>query len=250
MAVSRIERLILKTMVYGSLVFDPEALDSDVTTDEPASLVRKRFEQLSPERKQPFHDYFKKYSASFFQVYRKSDTSGFRRRDYKIHYAYDRPDMKTEARRLVLAGFDLRRLNGEYFTFSQLHELRRAYEKGVEITDLLDNRFSRFQLKVLASARHRGFDISEFLDPSIPARDMMSAYYEAYESQLLSRMALEGQMKERSALDSLEPERLVQKKQSLQQVLNHAEDRRQSAKDAKVIDFASAAKKKQADKTL
>lgn len=251
MAVSRIERLILKTMVYGSLVFDPEALDPDISTDEPAALVRKRFEKLSPEAKEPFYTYFKKFPPAIFQVYRKSMSEGYERRDYKIHYEYDRPDIKTEARRLVLAGFDLGRLNGDYFTFSQLHELRKAYETGVDITDLLDNRFSRFQLKILIPALRRGFDISEFLDPSIPARDMASAYYEAYETQLLSRMTREGLLKEQSALNDLMPERPPLRKPSLEQALEQAARRAgESEGKSNVIDFAAAAKKKQSEKTL
>ena len=247
MAVSRIERMLLKAMVYGNLLFDPEALDPEIESDEPASMVRARFRLLDEEQKKPFYDYFRAHPASPFQIYLKSNCDGEGFFDYKFHYEYDRPDRKTEVRRLILAGFDISRLRGEYFTYAQLHELRKAHESGLDVTPFIDNRFSRFQLKVLIPAHRRGFDISEFLDPSISAREMAAAYYDAYEAEVLERMELQGSEKQKEAQESLEW--MEVRKKSLDQNIDQAAARK-ALKDRKVISFAEAARRKNNDHFL
>lgn len=241
MAISIFERFLLKNIVYGDLMFRPEALDPEIVTEESPKMVRARFAQLSKAERQPFRDYFALRPAFPFQVFRKSNTPGTQISDYKFHYEYDLPDQKTEARRLVLAGFDMDDLRGEYFNFSQLHELRKAYESGLDITPLLDNRYSRFQLKVLVPAMRRGMDISEMLDPDIPAREMAAMYYDAFERKILDYIEEIGNQKQLDASESL-----MEKKPSLDQILDRAQSKQlaQSQEKSKVVDF-SAFKKKQ-----
>lgn len=239
MAVSRIERFILKSVVYGSLVFNPQALDPEIESEESSRMIRARFNQLSLEEKKPFYSYFRAKPSFPLQFYRKSNTEGKGLRCYKFHYEYDRPDRKTEARRLILSGFDLTKLKGEYYTFAQLHELRKAHESGLDITPLLDNRYSRFQLKILVPALRRGYDMSQFMDPSIPAREMAAMYYDIVEQNMLHKLELNGIEKEFEALDLLQKPR----KPELDQTIERAAEKEAEISSAKVIDFAEIQKK-------
>lgn len=231
MAVSRIERFLLKTMVYSALAFDPAKLDSSVSFEEDAKAVRKRFSLLDSEKQQPLLDYFPSRPLLPFRIYRKTGTSGKSIRDYKFHYEYDRPDRLTEAKRLVLAGFDLRKLNGDYYTYAQLHELRKAHESGLDITPLLSNEYSRFQLKVLVPALREGYDLSELGNPYRSAREMASMYYAGYEERFRAEQRQLSGIRQAELIDNLTKEkRLAAAKQprkpQLAQIVAAAEQKR------------------------
>lgn len=240
-AVAWFERMLLKGMVYGSLAFDPKALNPDIVSEEPVDMVKARFKALSREEKRAFVEYFQSAPRFPIQIYRKSNCPDKGWRNYKIHYEYDRPDRKSECRRLVLAGFDLAKLKNEYYTFAQLHELRRAFESGLDITPLLDNRYSRFQYKVLAAAMRMGYDMSQYLDPSLSARDMAATYYETYEQNLLRKLEHEGTKKQFDALDSMCGNT---RKPALEHTVSQAAIRREAARQDKVVDFSTLQAKK------
>lgn len=239
--VAGVERLLLKGMVYGSLAFDPKALNPDIVSEEPSDMVKARFKALSREEKRAFFEYFQSAPSFPIQIYRKSNCPDKGWRNYKIHYEYDRPDRRSECRRLVLAGFDLSKLKNEYYTFAQLHELRRAHESGLDITPLLDNRYSRFQYKVLTAAMRTGYDMDKFLDPSLSARDMAAIYYDTYEQNLLRDLENEGIKKQFEAIESMDKDT---RKPALEQTLSQADTRREEAHQGKVVDFSTLQTKK------
>lgn len=240
MAVSRFQQFFLKMMVYGSLGFRPEALDPELSTEDSAKTIHRKFRALPEEEKEAYHAYFK--SRPFIirhlpvQVYLKTGKEGDSARDYGIHWEGDLPDRKTEAQRLVLAGFDLNRLNGNYYTFAQLRELRRAYESGLDITPLLNNGFSRFQYKILVPALRNKFDISELLNPDISARKMACIYYEMYEGRFLYIQQIKKTQKELEDM-GFEPdplpvhERKDPEKAALDDMIAHAKEDLESRKN-------------------
>ena len=240
MAVSRRESFFLRLMIFGSIAFQPEALDTDYSPEEDTASVKRRFRELPSEKKKAFKAYFrnKPFMLNRFpiQIYKLTGREGHDLSDYRVHFQYDLPDRKTEAMRLVLAGFDMDLLKGDYFSFAQLHELRRAYERGTNIAGLINNGFSRFQLKVLAPAIRRGYDVSHIMDPSIPARDMFEEYYQKVEDHILYAQETETTQRKLDGVTFMEEMLEAPSREDMRRSLNHQINHAQMKCAAKQVD--------------
>jgi len=240
MAVSRREQFFLKMMIFGAISFQPETLDTDYSPEEDTDSVKRRFRELPPEKKKAFKEYFrnKPFMLNRFpiQIYKLTGRDGHSLSDYRLHFQYDLPDRKTEAMRLVLSGFDMNLLKGDYFSFARLHELRRAYDRGTNIADLINNGFSRFQLKVLAPAIRRGYDVSHLLDPSVPAREMFEEYYQKVEDHILYAQDKQKSQRKLDGVTFMEEMLEAPSRETMRRDLNHQINRAQMKRAAKQVD--------------
>ena len=192
MARNRFQSWLLRTRIKCDILFDPQKLDTDPEYDEPKESVDLRFSNLPESQRSAYRAQFARHQPlPFFplHVYKLSNPDkeeGARKRGF--HWEYDRPERRMEMKKLALAGFDLTRLGGAYYKFTQLRELRKAQELGLDVEPLLDNRYNRYQLMVLTKIMRDGNDISEFANPYLPANQMADAYVDQMEDRTVDQL--------------------------------------------------------------
>lgn len=243
MARSRLQSHLLRKRLLYDILFDPEKLDPSVVYLEDKSSVNMHFARLPEAQQEAYTAYFRRPSLLPIlplRIERLSEPpkAPLPLLQYRVKWEYDRQERKTEVKRLALTGFDIAKLGRTYYNYTQLRELRKAYEKGLDIEPLMNNRYDRFQLMALTYGMKEGFDVSSFADPSVPSRLMADYLHYMLEDRIVDMMLTKGLDKQmdRDDADIRELEGL-EKRKSFAELLEDAQNREdvQEMKSSKVL---------------